>query len=262
MAKTIIPDLNGRTFTRLTVITPIERNANKQLVYKCQCQCGNLRYVFPHSLVSGNTKSCGCLKRDTIRAAQRTHGLSKTPTYIAWAAMHSRCTCPTNAKFADYGGRGITICDRWLNSFANFLTDMGEKPSPKHTVDRQDNSLGYTPENCIWATRKEQANNKRNNHLLTFQERSQTMAQWCSELGLSYTVVRSRLNRLGWSVEKALTIPVASDHRGHSKLRSTDIPQIRAMRKAKIGQIEVATRFHVSTATISLIDRGIIWKEY
>jgi len=120
--------------------------------------------------------------------------------------MVTRCTNPNYPRFADYGGRGITVCDRWLR-FEGFLEDMGERPKGT-TINRKHNNLGYCPENCEWATVKEQANNQRSNRLLTHNGRTQTMAQWAEELGMSYDTLRGRLDKLNWSLEKALATPV------------------------------------------------------
>lgn len=137
----------------------------------------------------------------------RTHGMRNTPTYVSWVLIINRTSNPNNPRFADYGGRGITMCERWRHSFQNFFGDMGKRPDGT-SIERRDNNRGYEPSNCYWATKDEQANNRRNNHLLTLNGKTQTMAMWAKELQISYTVLRSRVNRYGWSDEKALTTPV------------------------------------------------------
>lgn len=135
------------------------------------------------------------------------HGLARTSEYRAWQTMRQRCTNPKNAAYPGYGGRGITICDRWLNSPETFLADMGKKPSPKHEIDRIDNNKGYEPGNCRWATRKVNDRNRRTNHHLVLRGESKTIAEWCEILSLPTDTVLKRVEA-GWSDEKALTTPV------------------------------------------------------
>ncbi len=134
-----------------------------------------------------------------------THGKSRSPIYSRWQGMKDRCLNPKNPRFADYGGRGITVCERWMK-FENFYMDMGDVPSAEHQLDRRDNSKGYSPENCRWATRQEQQNNMRSNRILTFNETSKTVTQWADCLGLKANTIVTRLQR-GWSVDVALMPP-------------------------------------------------------
>jgi len=123
--------------------------------------------------------------------------------------MKGRCTNPENPKFETYGARGISVCDRWLNSFQNFLDDMGKKPTSRHTIERIDNNGNYTKENCRWATNKEQANNRRSNRILIFNGQRRNMKQWAKKMGMTYSTLKSRFN-YGWSVAEALTRPVGA----------------------------------------------------
>lgn len=138
-----------------------------------------------------------------LNHAHEDHGMHRTPEHQAWKAMLGRCTNPRHPAWPDYGGRGIGICEDWRASFLAFLRCVGPRPSPLHSLDRVDNSKGYEPENVRWATRKEQARNNRRNRMLTFQGRTQTLADWSEERHISPETIRSRL-RLGWPVEKAL----------------------------------------------------------
>ena len=136
-----------------------------------------------------------------------THGMSKTPEYDAWYHMKVRCFNPNYKQYSDWGGRGITVCDRWLN-FKNFIADMGTKPSPKHSLDRINNDGDYCPKNCRWATRAEQQNNLRNNKpLITIDDVTLTISQWAKKMNIGANVIQNRLNR-GWSEYKAVMTPV------------------------------------------------------
>lgn len=139
----------------------------------------------------------------------------KNKEYLAYRNIIYRCTNPRCRTFKDYGGRGITVCERWsgVDGFNNFSADMGERPSSKHEIDRRDNSLGYFPENCHWVTDREQSRNKRSNRMITFNEKTQCLTDWATERGMKPATLFTRLN-LGWPVHDALTIPVGKAHRG------------------------------------------------
>lgn len=137
-----------------------------------------------------------------------THGLSKIPEYVVWQGMIARCHRQRNAEYRNYGGRGITVCDRWRGDFAAFIGDLGKRPSPTHTLERLDNDTGYCPGNVRWATQKEQSRNKRTNTRIELNGRTQTLIEWSEEIGINYKTLRYRLDQ-GWSVERALTTPAA-----------------------------------------------------
>ena len=190
----------GRRFGRLVVIGKAGQGK-----WKCQCDCGNVSIVFGSNLRRGNTRSCGCLKRDT--KSRFRHGKSYEPVHWVWATMLQRCTNPKNGKFPRYGGRGITVCDRWL-TFENFLTDMGEPPPGDFSIERKDNHKGYSPDNCKWATRKEQARNKRNNRFVTYKGETLCVAEWAERKGLKIPTLWTRLFKWNWEIGRALNTPV------------------------------------------------------
>lgn len=158
-------DRTGQRHGRFTVVSFVGR-VNKRSVWRCQCVCGNVRDVMAQSLVAGTSKSCGCLFLETRRARKgipATHGQSKTRTYRIWCGIKKRCYNKNDHAYPRYGGRGITVHDRWRSSFENFVSDMGECPDGL-TIEREDNDLGYEPGNCRWATYAEQNLNRRNSH--------------------------------------------------------------------------------------------------
>jgi hypothetical protein len=164
--------------------------------------------VLGNALRSGMSQSCGCLHREAVS----THGRTGSPEFTVWQMMIQRCTNTNHNSYADYGGRGIRVCQRWLDSFAAFFSDMGERPSAEHTIDRTDNSGNYSPENCRWATRLEQGSNRRNVRMLTLAGETLSTTQWARRLGISNDTITERI-RYGWSVEDTLTRPVSRSRR-------------------------------------------------
>lgn len=190
-------DLRGQKFARLTVV---EFAGQKR--WKCICECGRKTLVDTRCLRSGNTKSCGCLRKDNKRG-NPTHGGSRTPEFVSWTGMWNRCTNPKDRCFNIYGGLGVTICDRW-KSFENFLSDMGPRPTSAHSLDRFPNRSGnYEPENCRWATTLQQNRNKRTSTFYTVDGITACLTEHAERVGLKQGTVRGRLAR-GWSIERAL----------------------------------------------------------
>lgn len=199
-------DRVGKTYGRLTVLGISRRGSSREAIFRCICSCGNFTEVRSSSITTGSTVSCGCYRVDRVREVSTKTGMSHTPEYSAWYRMLRRCTNKQDAKFVDYGGRGITVCESWLK-FEQFYADMGPRPSPKHSIDRIDNNGNYCKENCKWATLKEQQNNRRSNKLLTHAGVTMTLAQWSAVTGLSYKAIVYRVMQ-GWSAEDTLTTPV------------------------------------------------------
>ncbi len=199
-------DLTGQKFERLVIVQRMDNDKYGNLRWLCLCYCGKEIIIRGDSLKSGNTKSCGCLKKEGNNFKHGHSTKNKTSkTYNSWYGMIQRCANPNTINYKDYGGNGTIVCKRWLK-FENFLEDMGEVPIGK-SIDREDNHKAYCKENCRWSTRKEQQRNRRNNRLITFNGKIQCISAWSEEYNICPYVLRSRLN-IGWSIKKSLNTPV------------------------------------------------------
>lgn len=212
-------NLTGKKFGRLLVQSMagfhVQPGGQRKRLWKCLCDCGEAAIAHHSNLQSGTTKSCGCLWEEHPK--HTTHGCSKpgkwTAEYATWAGMIQRCTNPNNERWECYGGRGITVCERW-SRFENFLEDMGNKPAG-HTLERRNNSLGYCPSNCKWATWLEQASNKRNNRKISALGETINLSEWATKTGIKRATIAMRLT-LGWKPDDAVSRPVS-----HSKYKQT-----------------------------------------
>jgi hypothetical protein len=175
-------------------------------LWNCVCECGAASAVRGNHLTSGASASCGCLQKEVAVKFNTTHGRSRTPEYRAWSNFIDRCENPKNPSFARYGGRGISVSSEWRKSFDVFIADIGSRPSSDHSIDRIDNDLGYSKENCRWSTRDEQATNRGDNRVIEFNGRKQTLYQWAREYNINENTLRGRL-RNGWGTENAITKP-------------------------------------------------------
>lgn len=191
-------NLAGLVFGRLTA-----QDYVKPSRWRCICACGVEKNVSSHNLLNGTANSCGCLKNEQLAARRRTHGMTSSPTYIAWCNMKARCYNPSYRGYENYGGRGIKVCDRWLNSFENFLADMGERPEGL-SLDRDKVDLDYTPENCQWRDWPSQMNNQRKTVRITLGEKTMSLAQWARETGVNARTIRRRMNA-GMTAAEALS---------------------------------------------------------
>jgi len=207
-------DISGQRFGLLVAKEFSHRTTrrSKHYFWKCLCDCGETALVDAGNLKSGNSRSCGCERKRRTIEAKTTHGHTRggieTAEFTTWKSMVQRCRDPNTKSYRHYGGRGITVCARWAASFEAFLEDMGPKPSPDHSIERERVNEGYSPENCKWATRSEQARNRRDRATIIIDGIETSLADKCDELSLPYHTIWQRINRLNWSAEKALTEPI------------------------------------------------------
>lgn len=198
--------LEGQRFGYLEVMGLSDQRKWKQLTWECKCVCGNLTLVESRKLRTGHTKSCGCKKGEMSAAANITHGMSggsnKAAEYRIWGEMIQRCTNPKSNRYYTHGGRGIKVCERW-RKFENFLEDMGLRPEKGLSLERRNNDGDYEPSNCFWATKKQQARNKRNTIRLTIGGVTKAMRDWAEETGAHPSAIIARL-RAGVAPELAI----------------------------------------------------------
>ena len=202
-------DLTGLRFGRL-VVKERDWSKKKAAYWFCLCDCGNTATVQATHLRSGATQSCGCLHDESSRKTTwKTHGAYKTRIYQTWLGMKGRCYNERNSRYPNYGGRGITVCEEWRDSFEAFRDwAMANGYRDDLTIERKDVNGDYCPENCCWATQKEQQNNRSNNLMLTHNGKTQTITQWAKETGINEMALRSRIKKLNWTPERALNEPL------------------------------------------------------
>lgn len=199
-------NLAGSVFGRLTALRPVGVDKRRHVLWECRCACGETAIIPSLSLTTKNTQSCGCYRRETVR----THGQSgsspnPTRTWRIWQGMKQRCGNSNNPDYANYGGRGITVCAEWIGSFEVFLADMGPCPSTQHSIDRKDNNGPYSPGNCRWATKAEQEHNKRTNHFITWNGQTFCVTEWAERLSMPLGTLFGRIAK--WGPERALSTP-------------------------------------------------------
>lgn len=203
----------GKTYFRLTVSEYCGKTSQDgDHLWRCECECGNVVVVQAKNLFHTYypVKSCGCLYKETRHSAKATHGLSRTPEYAVWLDMRRRCSNPNSTNYSNYGGRGITVCERWLD-FTNFFADMGQRPTAKHEIDRRDNDGNYEPDNCYWATRYEQSIHKRSTRWVEYNGERLALVEWCRRLNIPYSRTQLRLNK-GLSVVDAFHPDTRPNH--------------------------------------------------
>lgn len=206
-------DRVGHRYGRLLVVEPaesaVEPSGRNRARWLCQCDCGNVKIIRGTDLQSGRTVSCGCYLHEVLIETKTTHGEgarnTRTPEYRVWAGMIRRCTCENDKFFDCYGARGIAVCDRWRTSYENFLSDMGRRPSRRHSLDRIDNDGDYEPTNCRWATPKQQCRNQRRTIFIEVDGEKVSLQDACERFGQPVPRVKTRIFKLGWDVRRALT---------------------------------------------------------
>lgn len=242
-------DLAGMQFGRLTAVSVHGQTPAGAAVWLCSCECGGTHLASSQSLTNEKVKSCGCLK-GAQPAHNRTHNMAGSRLYFAWAAMRNRCDNPNVKSFADYGGRGIKVCERW-HDFSAFYADMGERPAGQ-TLERINNDGDYEPGNCRWATRREQGSNKRNSRYIEANGESLPLSEWARRLGCSHAAILARI-AAGMSEADAVTLPIPA--RPNSRLTDDDARFIRK-NFAAMRTKDLAERFGVSTNTVRSVAVG------
>lgn len=213
-------DLTGKKFGKLTVLkleykkAVVLKNGRKNgyvYFYLCECECGNKKIIQNTSLISGGTRSCGCITKARAKILglnSKTHGKTKTRLYKIWLKIKERCNNPNSNRFNCYGQRGIKISKKWENDFLNFEKwALANGYQNNLTIDRIDNNKNYEPGNCRWVTQKTQQNNRRSNLNITYKNQTQTLAKWSEQLNINYDKLRQRILKLNWSIEKAFNTP-------------------------------------------------------
>lgn len=202
----------GDKFGKLTAIELKSGDKYDNKIWLCECECGNLTEAKEKYLLNGHKKSCGCL----YGIGKRKHGCTKTRLFKIWCSMHERCERKSHMHYEDYGGRGISVCDKW-NEFVAFKA-WAESNGYKDnlTIDRKDVDGNYCPENCRWVTMKIQQNNKRSNRYIEFDGETHTISEWSEITGIGKTTIKERLN-MGWPIKDVLTKPIRKRTKGYRK---------------------------------------------
>lgn len=201
-AKKPLDNIIGKKYGKLTVLEYVGNSK-----WLCKCDCGNTKIISGQDFKSGRTQSCGCLHKELLIKQHTTHNKTHTRLHRIWSRMKTCCYNKNTKGYKIYGLRGITICDEWLSDFINFYNwAMNNGYSHNLTIDRIDVNGNYCPENCRWATKKEQANNTRVNRLITYNNETHTLKQWSEILNINYSKLHKRLTFLNWSIEKAFEI--------------------------------------------------------
>lgn len=219
-----LKDETGNRYGRLVVIKRVCNSKSRSAKWLCRCDCGNETTPNGFQLRNGQTKSCGCLRKelaskriiktmaDGIRRKPykeykyKTHRMSNSPEYLSWSSMKERCSNPNVISYKNYGARGIIVCDSWMKSFNNFYKDMGGRPTGA-SLDRIDNNGNYCSDNCKWSSKKQQQNNRRSNNLIKYNGKEHTLMEWSEMLGIKYGTLSSRIVRLHWTPKMAFETP-------------------------------------------------------
>lgn len=204
MRRKLPPKLEGKTFGKLLVLKYAGRDHNNRHSFSCACWCGQYCESDVYSLRSGHKRSCGCLLNGRIKHFMKGH-----ECYDMWCSMHRRCRNKNDSSYKHYGGRGISVCERW-SDFRNFISDMGPRPD-SHQIDREDNNGNYEPGNCRWTTCLTNQRNRSNNHRITANGQTKCVSECASEVGICGQAIRDRISR-GWPDDKAATLPKGTQY--------------------------------------------------
>jgi hypothetical protein len=211
-----IDEFLGKRFGRLIILKEVERTYSGKTPSRnilCKCDCGKETVTSFRSVRAGRTTSCGCYGHESSKQLHTTHGLcfgkdgKRAPEYVVWIKMKHRCFNPKNKDFHHYGGRGITVCERWLHSFENFINDIGWRPDSTYSIERINVNGNYCPENCKWILKTLQNRNTRASKYIEYSGRSLLLTEWCRELDIDYSMMRRRISDLKISFEEALKYP-------------------------------------------------------
>lgn len=212
-----VTDIVGKTFGRWTPKYELTQDLKHRRYFHCVCVCGKERGVTLTGLRTGKSTSCGCYASEVKSRVHKKHGMYGTSEYQAYHGMIRRCTDPKRHDYPNYGGRGIKVCERWLEGFENFFADMGRKLVSTLTIERRDVNGNYCPENCYWASKEQQQRNTRRSNWYTYKGEAKTLPQWAELFKISQNNLWQRIEVYGWSVERALEEPVTKRGLGASK---------------------------------------------
>lgn len=220
-------DITNVRFGRTVAKKQVGKDNQGCTLWECECDCGNKHITRLSSLRNGTTKSCSCLQKEITRKRATIHGLSGNHKYCPrlyriWKNIKQRCFNPKACKYRNYGGRGITICDEWIEYLSFHKWAMSHGYQENLTIERIENDLGYFSSNCTWIPIEKQTRNKRNNHLITYAGKRKLLIEWAETLNMKYGTLRSRLVTYGWSVEKAIETPVGKWERKEKLCVSKD----------------------------------------
>lgn len=208
-----VKDLTGQRFCMWVVLEEDGRNSSGGAMWKCRCDCGLIKSIDGRSLRDGTSRSCGCGRKVYGNLSHPKHGGKKERLYNVWSGIKNRCLNPNDKNYFRYGERGITICDEWKDDYTKFrewaYQNGYDDTLPKYqcTIDRIDNTQGYSPDNCRFVDAKVQCNNRSSNHLIEYNGETHTISEWARITGIGKCCIRRRIVKQGWSVEDALTIP-------------------------------------------------------
>lgn len=216
----VVEDLTGRNFGRLTIISRAENDKYGNTRWNCKCACGAIKTIPRNALMRGLTVSCGCYHKEDVAKRQTTHGESKTKLFREWQYMKRRCYQKTYKFYSYYGGRGISVDEKWVSSYLVFKEwAISHGYQEGLTLDRIDTNGNYTPDNCRWVTRKIQMSNTRATHLFTIKDETHSLTEWARIYNVPTETLRRRVIDKGWDIEKALTTPALDAH-GNPRKRS------------------------------------------